>query len=113
MKKLMSKIAKGIAFVPGMLMVAGVHAAEVTPITPSSETNIKTLLNNVVIPWVTGIAGLLAVVVLIVGGVRYILAAGNEKAVGAAKNTIIYAIIGLIVIIVAYVIVNTIVGALK
>jgi hypothetical protein len=48
------------------------------------------------------IIGILAVIMLIVGGLRYVMSSGNEKAVEGAKNTIFYAIIGLIVAILAF-----------
>jgi hypothetical protein len=48
---------------------------------------------------------------LIVGGIRYTMSAGNEKSVGAAKNTILYAIIGVVVAVLAYAIVNFVIGA--
>jgi hypothetical protein len=52
------------------------------------------------------LAAIAAIVFVIIGGVRYITAQGDEDAIAAAKNTIIYAIIGIIVIILAAVIVN-------
>ena len=52
------------------------------------------------------LAAIAAIVFVIIGGVRYITAQGDEDAVAQAKNTVIYAIIGIIVIILAAVIVN-------
>jgi len=52
------------------------------------------------------LAAIAAVVFMIIGGVRYISSQGDEDAVEQAKNTVIYAIIGVIVIILAAVIVN-------
>jgi ABC-type Fe3+ transport system permease subunit len=43
---------------------------------------------------------------LIWGGIRYTTSAGNQNSVTAAKNTILYAIIGLVVAVFAYAIVN-------
>ena len=43
---------------------------------------------------------------LIWGGIRYTTSGGNANSVTAAKNTILYAVIGLIVAILAYAIVN-------
>ena len=43
---------------------------------------------------------------LIIGGVRYTVSQGDSAAVTSAKNTILYAIIGLIVAILAYAVVN-------
>ena len=58
------------------------------------------------------IAGLLAVIFLIVGGFRYITAGGNEETAEAAKKTITNAIIGIVIVILAFVIVRVISNAL-
>lgn len=52
------------------------------------------------------IVGIVSVVMLIYGGLRYILSGGDSKKVTDAKNTILYAIIGLIISLLAYAIVN-------
>ena len=52
------------------------------------------------------LAAIAAIVFIIIGGVRYVTAQGDEDAVEQAKNTVIYAIIGIIVILLAAVIVN-------
>lgn len=57
------------------------------------------------------LAALAALVFLILGGVRYIFSQGDEDQAAQAKNTILYAIIGLIVIGLAAVVVNFIVAA--
>ncbi len=59
------------------------------------------------------ITGGIAVVMVIVGGLRYVASAGDQNAVTAAKNTILYAIIGLVISIMAFAIVQFIVGALS
>jgi type IV secretion system pilin len=48
-------------------------------------------------------AGAIAVLFLIVGGFRYVVSAGNPDQVEAAKKTILYAVLGLIIIFVAFV----------
>lgn len=50
--------------------------------------------------------GILAVIMLIWGGIRYVLSGGDSDAVSSAKKTILYAVVGLIVAILAYAIVN-------
>ena len=50
--------------------------------------------------------GAISVVMLIYGGIRYTLSAGNATHVTAAKNTILYAIVGIIVALLAFAIVN-------
>ena len=52
------------------------------------------------------ILGAISVIMIIIGGIRYVLSGGNSTAVTAAKNTILYAIVGVIVALLAYAIVN-------
>lgn len=52
------------------------------------------------------IVGFLSVIMIIVGGLRYVTSAGNASAVTGAKNTLVYAIVGLVVSFMAYAIVN-------
>lgn len=58
------------------------------------------------------IAGLIAVFFLVIGGFRYITAAGNEDASEQAKKIILNAIIGIVVIILSFVIVRVVSNAL-
>jgi hypothetical protein len=57
--------------------------------------------------------GAIAVIVIIIGGIRYTTSSGDQGAVQSAKNTIMYAVIGLIVAILAYAIVNFVVKTFK
>lgn len=52
------------------------------------------------------IVGIIAVVMIIYGGFRYITSGGDSGRVGSAKNTLIYAIIGLIIVALAQIIVR-------
>jgi hypothetical protein len=52
------------------------------------------------------------VIMIIVGGFRYITSGGNDASVTAAKNTILYAIIGLVVVALAQIIVRFTLGKL-
>lgn len=52
------------------------------------------------------LVGAISVIMLIVGGIRYIISAGDQNQVTGAKNTIMYAIVGIIVAVLAYGIVN-------
>jgi hypothetical protein len=56
------------------------------------------------------IAGFIAVVMIIVGGFRYVVSGGNDQAVAGAKNTILYALIGVVVLILAQAIVHFVLG---
>ena len=59
------------------------------------------------------VLGIISVIMLIVGGVKYALSAGDAKAVTDAKNTILYALIGLVIAILAYAIVGFVLGLVK
>lgn len=50
--------------------------------------------------------GAISVIMLIVGGIRYVVSGGDSTAVQNAKNTILYAIVGVVVAILAYAVVN-------
>jgi hypothetical protein len=58
------------------------------------------------------LAGLIAILFLIIGGFRYVTAGGNEEASESAKKTILNSIIGIVVIILSYVILQVIENAL-
>jgi hypothetical protein len=58
------------------------------------------------------IIGAISVLMLIFGGIRYTISGGDSAAVTSAKNTIMYAIIGIIVALLAYAIVNFVLGTL-
>lgn len=58
------------------------------------------------------LAGAVAVIMIIIGGIRYIMSNGEQSHITAAKNTILYSVIGLIVVVAAYAIVKFIVSSL-
>lgn len=57
------------------------------------------------------VLGIIAVIMIIVGGIRYTTSAGDASRVKAAKDTIMYSVVGLVVAIMAFAIVNFVVGA--
>ena len=54
--------------------------------------------------------GAISVIMLIIGGIRYVVSGGDSTAVQNAKNTILYAIVGVVVAILAYAVVNFVIG---
>lgn len=56
------------------------------------------------------IVGALAVIMIIWGGIRYAISGGSASAVTAAKNTILYALVGLIIAFLAFAAVNWVLG---
>ncbi|MBP9827258.1 hypothetical protein KBC99_02140 [Candidatus Saccharibacteria bacterium] len=72
---------------------------------PTLTGGIKTAVNTML--FVLGIA---SVIVIIVAGYQYVFSAGNPQSTARAKDTILYAVIGLVVAILAYAIVNFVIG---
>lgn len=66
------------------------------------QTGIFRTITNVLL----FILGAISVIMIIIGGLRYVVSGGNATAVTAAKNTILYAIVGVIVALLAYAIIN-------
>lgn len=64
-----------------------------------------------IINFFLGFLGLLAVVMVIYGGFLYVSSAGNEENVNKAKKILLYAVVGIVVIIVSFALVNTLLGA--
>jgi len=52
------------------------------------------------------VIGAISVIMLIIGGIRYTISNGDSGAITNAKNTILYAVIGIVVAILAYALVN-------
>lgn len=68
------------------------------------ETIIKAVVNVLSI-----VVGAAAVIMLIISGLRFITSSGDSSGIQAARNGIIYAIVGLVIVIFAQVIVNFVV----
>lgn len=58
------------------------------------------------------IIGAVAVIMIIVGGLRYVTSGGDASSTKAARDTILYAVVGLVVAVMAFAIVNFVLGAL-
>lgn len=69
---------------------------------------VDTLVENV-INIISLVVGIVAVVMIIIGGLRYVTSNGDSGQVGNAKNTIMYAVVGLVVVALAQVIVRFVV----
>ncbi len=83
---------------------SGINSAKGTG-TPDNVTEDDGLIKKVVnlLLWAIGI---ISVIMIIIGGIRYAISNGDSNQVTAAKNTIMYAVIGLVIAIFAYAIVN-------
>jgi hypothetical protein len=70
-----------------------------------ATTKINDIIHTIV-NLLSAVVGIVAVIMIIVGGFRYITSGGNDSSVTSAKNTILYAIIGLVVVALAQLIVR-------
>lgn len=65
------------------------------------NSNPEQLAINVV-NWILGILALIAVIMILIGGFRWMTAGGNEEKVEGAKKLLIAALIGLVIILAAW-----------
>ncbi len=95
----------------GSATLNGVNCAQGagTPTELFGEGSIFTTVVNILL----FIIGAICVIMLIWGGIRYTTSAGNSASVTSAKNTIMYAIIGLIIAFLAFAIVNWVLGSIS
>lgn len=68
---------------------------------------------NKVINAILFVLGAVSVLMLVYGGIRYTISGGDSGAVTSAKNTILYAVIGIVVAMLAYAIINFVVNRLS
>ncbi len=71
------------------------------------DTGVFKIITNVLL----FIIGAVSVIMLIIGGIRYVVSGGDSGAVTSAKNTILYAVVGIIVAILAYALVNFVISS--
>ena len=71
------------------------------------QNRVKNILNTIYL-WI----GIIAVIVIVIGGIRYIISTGDSNKIASAKGAIMYAIIGLIVVLAAFAITNLVIGAI-
>lgn len=105
----MKAIKSSIATLSFLASAGSVLAAPQTGTgdTLGNPTGVTTLadLFTLIFNLLIGIVGGLAIIFLIIGGIRYILASGDEKATKAAKEQITAALIGLVVAVLAVILV--------
>lgn len=87
---------------PSLTFAQGIVPTEISPI-----QNLVNVIRSV-IRFILLIAFILAFVFLIIGGIRWITAGGDEKAVAGARGMITGALIGLVIVLVAYALIRTV-----
>ena len=100
----------GIASVSALTLREGAEAARCDdcPRNLFGDTGVFKQVTNTILY----IVGIIAVVMLIIGGIKYVVSGGDSKKVTDAKNTVLYAIIGLVIAFLAFAIVNFVISAL-
>jgi len=125
MKSTILKLARGLLLIPAVLLslstVAPVSAAAPPPACNPGDLSIAGGANcaqgtsqpadlfggdNSIFRRITNIllflVGAISVIMLIIGGIRYVISGGDQNQVTSAKNTILYAIVGIVVAFLAY-----------
>jgi len=126
-KKVMKKIATGLLCVPLLALVFttvlpisqptfALTMAEGASVAKSPEQAPSLFDPGGLFQQISNVAlfllGAVSVLMLIYGGVRYTISGGETASVTAAKNTILYAVVGIIVALLAYAIVNFVISSL-
>ena len=83
-------------------MVSNQGSCDSLSASKSSLDGILALILNIL----SAIVGLLALIFIILAGMRYVMSAGNSEGTNTAKNTILYAVIGLLIVALAQIIVK-------
>ncbi len=113
------KVVAKVAFMVFLLFAVAMPAfaqldlglGEVGEATELGDTDIRTTVGSI-INAALGFLGVVAVVIVLIGGFKYMIAGGSEDKVAEAKKWIISGIIGLAIILSAYAITTFVVGEL-
>lgn len=90
------------------LLEPGTGSGQVNVFTGDENTVLQNGLNIVYF-----LAGIIAVIVIIVAGIMYATSSGDQARITKAKNLILYSIAGLVIILSAFVITNFVIGRFK
>ena len=82
----------------------------VDAVNDGNDTSLEDMITSV-INVLLYIAGIIAVIMIIIGGIKYMTSGGDANGISSAKNTVLYSVIGLVLVILAYAIVNWVIGA--
>lgn len=79
-----------------------------TKFASNGSWNFVSTLVGLIIPIALGIGGMLTVIFIIISGIQFITSGGDPKGASAAKDRLVYAVIGFIILILAYAILQII-----
>lgn len=100
-------LAIAIAAPSFLLEIYTILGAKDTPAVAKGATSIAQIASNT-LTFLLGIAGTVALIALVAGGIMYLTAAGDEKRLGTGKSIFWSALVGVIIIMAALVIVQQI-----
>lgn len=89
---------------------AGQWVDEVAGCTDEKKSVDKVVPN--IINFLIGIVGILAIIMIIWSGMRYVLSAGDAGKIKTARTTLLYGVVGLVIALLAFAIVNFVIGIL-
>jgi hypothetical protein len=131
MNRIIKKSLQSLLIVPAIALALGVAIPVLTPAAANAqfdqglsdgansaqgkdqqadlfgETGVFRTITNVLLFIICAIS----VIMLIIGGIRYVVSGGDSSAITGAKNTILYAIVGIVVAILAFAVVNFVIGS--
>lgn len=131
LKKIATASCLGIALLLGLALVPSLA----TPVNAATSASVKKIcggataagvdtcdsadskgleqLVTLVLNVMSWVVGVISVIMIIIGGFRYIISSGDTNQVQSAKNTILYAVVGLIIVLFAQVIVRFVIGSVN
>jgi len=92
---------------PTSVTVAQYSYTDAYPQGVTREADAKKVIMNIV-KWILGFTAALAILMIIFGGIMYIVSSGDSGRIDTAKNIVVYAIVGLVVVLLAYAIVASV-----
>lgn len=122
MKKLINTLYTALLFAPSAIYgvtpaEVGTRACNLNPGAVGCDSSRPILgaggIFENAIEVVIGVVAALSVLMIVIGGLRYVLSGGDSAGIKNAKDTIVYAIVGLIISMLAFVVVRFVIGAVK
>lgn len=87
----------------------GCSANAATDVCKASGDSASSMIQTVIKLGLT-ILGMISVLMIVIGGIRYTLSTGDSTAVKNAKDTVLYSVVGLVVAVMSYAIVHFVIG---
>ncbi len=129
----MKRISQTIASILSVIALALVPALAMAPVSVLADTPVQQICNGIgladngsgscgdngmqfqkvlnnVVNFLSIAIGIAAVLMIVIGGLRFITSGGDANKVTGAKNTIVYALIGLVIVVLAKTIVFFVIG---